>query len=243
MARSGALPSKAASKEPRKDAWKVVPQGSTKVRFSRNPPPVETRNSFSALEEGKTEDKEDGERADVRSLPTGNVVVIGDSQTRYLDRAFCDRDRQCRIRLCLPGAGIGEVCDRLDSCLDDKGIKPIVCLSAGGNDLGKVRSEKLLESFMQALGKVRDRGGVPVVCSILPRRGVGREWLSRAIAMNCRVAAHCKSNGWSFIDNWDRFFGNDVLYARDGVHLSRQGVQVLADSLESRVGALRCSFR
>ena len=79
-----------------------MPQGSTKVRFSRNPPPVETRNSFSVLEGEKTEDKEDGERADVRSLPTGNVVVIGDSQTRYLDRAFCDRDRQCIIRLCLP---------------------------------------------------------------------------------------------------------------------------------------------
>ncbi|KAG0727546.1 hypothetical protein GWK47_034467 [Chionoecetes opilio] len=32
-------------------------------------------------------------------------------------------------------------------------------------------------------------------------------WYSRAIALNCRLALHCKDNGWAFVDTWDLFFG------------------------------------
>ena len=120
-----------------------------------------------------------------------------------------------------------------------EGTKPIVCLSAGGNDIGKVGSEELLRRFKEVLGKIRDKGGIPVVCGILPRRSAGSMWHSTAIAMNCRVANHCKANGWAFVDSWDRFYGRDHLYARDGVHLSRFGVQALADSLEKEVSTLR----
>ncbi|MPD04740.1 hypothetical protein E2C01_100445 [Portunus trituberculatus] len=43
---------------------------------------------------------------------------------------------------------------------------------------------------------------------------------------------HCRRNGWAFIDNWDLFYGKDTLYARDGVHLSREGVRILTGTLE-----------
>ena len=68
-------------------------------------------------------------------------------------------------------------------------------------------------------------------------------WLSRAVAVNCRFADHCKSNGWTFIDNWDLFYGKDVLYAGDGVLLSRRGIQVLAGTLKKEFNALHCLFR
>ena len=210
---------------------------------------VETANPFSVLEDVEEEGRVEGEAqerregADGRTLPQGKVIVLGDSQVRFLDGAFCARDRQRRSRVCLPGAGIGRVSARIDTCLDENGTKPIVILSAGGNDLGKVRSEELLGKFRLALDKIRSKGGVPVVCGVLPRRGVGVEWLSRALAINCRLAAHCKSNGWSFIDTWDLFYGKDALYARDGVHLSRQGVRVLAGTLEDEVNALQRLFR
>lgn len=116
-------------------------------------------------------------------------------------------------------------------------------LSAEGNGLGKVRREKLFRKFRQALDKIRDNGGIPVVCGVLPRRGVGAKWLSRAITMNLRLANHCKSNGWTFIENWDPFYGKDILYARDGVHLSHKGVRVLAGTLEREVTALQRSSR
>ena len=37
--------------------------------------------------------------------------------------------------MCLPGAGFGKVFDSVDTCLENEGITPIVCLSVGGNDI------------------------------------------------------------------------------------------------------------
>ncbi|MPC61324.1 hypothetical protein E2C01_055394 [Portunus trituberculatus] len=62
-------------------------------------------------------------------------------------------------------------------------------------------------------------------------------WLGTA-----RLADHCKSNGWEFIDNWDLFYRKDTLYARDGLHSSRQGVRGLAGTLEGDLNALRRIF-
>ena len=89
---------------------------------------------------------------------------------RHLDSAFVARDREARSRVCLPGAGIERVSARIDTCLDENGTKPILILSAGGNGLGKVRSEELLGKSRLALDKIRSKGGIPVVCSVLPRR-------------------------------------------------------------------------
>ena len=160
-----------------------------------------------------------------------------------MDRAFCARDRKRRTRVCFPGAGIGHVAERLDRVLSGEGTNPVVCLSVGGNDIGKVRSEELFKRYREALGKIRDRGGIPIVCGVLPRRGVGREWLSRAIAINCRLEKHCANNGWAFIDDGQRFYGNDYLYCRDGVHLSREGVKTLSASLEREIVTPKGGFR
>ena len=141
--------------------------------------------------------------------------------------------------MCFPGAGIGDVSVRVEECMAGEGVKPVVCLHMGGNDVGRLGSEELLRRFREALGRIRDKGGIPVVSGVLPRRRVGGMWHSRAIAVNCRLASHCRANGWAFINNWDRFYGRDHLYSRDGVHLSRAGVQLLADSLERGVGTLQ----
>ena len=231
-----------------KEEWAVVCRGAKRRKVLTAPrQEVETKNPFSVLE-GEAEEEVDvagGEegRPDAPTLVGGNVLVLGDSQVRHLDSAFCAKDRRKRFRVCLPGAGIGKVADRIDTCLENGGTKPIVFLSAGGNDLGKVRSEALIGRFREALDRIRDKGAIPVVCGVLPRRGVGSEWLSRAIALNRRLANHCKSQGWSFIDNWDLFYGKDTLYARDGVHLSRQGVRVMAGTLERELSALQRFFR
>lgn len=54
--------------------------------------------------------------------------------------------------------------------------------------------------FRQGLDKIRDKGEVPVVCGALPGRGAGAEWLSVTITGNRRLADHCNSNGWTFIE-------------------------------------------
>ena len=171
-------------------------------------------------------------RVDVSSLPMGKVLVIGDSQVRHLGGVFCSRDSKRRTAVCFPGVGIGYLSDKLRECVRGEGDKPVICLSAGGNDVERTGSVELLRCFKEALGRIRDKGGVPVVCGIIPRRRVDDVWLSRALAVNSMLADHCKANRWTFVDNWDCFYGKEHLYARDGVHLSKKGVQEFADSLE-----------
>ena len=213
------------------DGWKQVAGRKKKKGKATFPvtPVTQTRNSFSGLEDqcsgniGKTEET---------TLSKGKVVVVGDSQVRGLGRLFCVRDARRRMCVCLPGAGVRDVAERLEGVLGGEGVAPTVCISAGGNDIGKVRPEELLRRYRQALERVRELGGTPVLCGILPRRGAGVRWWSEATALNSRLADHCRRNGWLFVDNWSYFYGKDHLYSRDGVHLSEMGTGALAWSLQ-----------
>mgnify|MGYP003334593745 FL=1 len=115
----------------------------------------------------------------------------------------------------------------------------MVCLSVGGNDVGKVGIVELFRRFRETLGLIRDRGGVPVVCGVLPRMRKSDEWLSRAMGLNRELALHCERNGWIYVNTWDSFYNMDHLYARDGVHLNFKGVKVLSDSLERALSHLQ----
>ena len=126
--------------------------------------------------------------------------------------------------MCFPGAGIGDVSDRLEACMAGGWTKIIVYLSVVGNDIGRVDSEELFRRIREALGKVRERGGFPVVCEVLPRQAVGGMWQSRAIALNFQLTEHCKADGWASIDNWDSFCDQDHHYLSDGVHPSQRGI-------------------
>ena len=117
---------------------------------------METRNALNVLEEEEMStfatglDKKKKERANTGSLLQGRVIVLGDSQVKHLDSAFCARDRKCKTRVCQPGAGIDRVAAGLDTCLGDDGTKPIVVLSAGGMTF--VRSE--LRSFLGSFNRL-----------------------------------------------------------------------------------------
>ena len=222
---------------PPAEAWNVVASrgrrrpGRREVTSCVSTVP-ETRNSFSALEDQCSRDNNKEVSAGDSTRPAGKCVVVGDSQVRGLGRLFCARDSERRMCACLPGAGVGDLVERLDGVLRGEGVAPIVCISAGGNDIGTGSSEELLRRYRQALGRVRDLGGTPVLCGILPRKFAGAGWWSEAAAVNSRLADHCRRNGWLFVDNWNYFFGKDYLYNSDGVHLSRRGTGALAWSLQ-----------
>lgn len=227
-------------REGNRGAWKVVNKGATKFTLKRQDRNVgiPVGNTFEALGdecEGGEEPVEVG-RVDSGGAKDRGILVVGDSQVRYLGKALTTKVRRLE---CLPGAGIGRVMDRVEDILPGNGAKTVVCLSVGGNDVGRVRSEKLLIQFKEAIEKIRTKGGVSVICSILPRRGASREWMSRAIGINGRLDSYCKELEIPFIDNWHRFYGRDDAYARDGVHLSRKGVSVLGRTIDRVVAGFR----
>ena len=178
-------------KEP-EERWRVFAGRRKGKAVSPVPSVTETRNSFSVLGD---QCSRDSEKTDETTLSSGKVVVAGDSQVRGLGRVFCARDARRRMCVCLPGAGVSDVDERLEGVFAGEGVIPVVCLSAGGNDIGRVRPEELLRRYRQALGRVRDLGGIPVLCGILPRRSAGARWWSDAAALNSHLADHCRRNG------------------------------------------------
>lgn len=74
-------------------------------------------------------------------------------------------------------------------------------LSTGGNDPGKVTSEKLFRKYRQSLDKIIEQEEILVVGCVLLERGVCREWLSRPATLNSRLVSHCKNSVYIFIDN------------------------------------------
>ena len=60
-------------------------------------------------------------------------------------------------------------------------------------------------------------------------------WLSHALGLNERLRRMCGENGVGFMDEWSSFYGRQELYARDGVHFSKKGVQELSEYLERAV--------
>ena len=138
--------------------------------------------------------------------------------------------------MCMPGAGVKAVSEEVQKRVGGMEREGVVVLHVGGNDVRAGGSEELVARFREMLGKIRESGRRCVVSGILPRVYVSREWLSRTIGVNDRVKGMCKDVGVSFVDVWDRFYGRRDLYARDGVHLSRKGVDVLSGCLEGGVG-------
>ena len=68
--------------------------------------PVETMKLFSSLAEKvglELAGKERKGSVDAGSLSQGRLFVLGHSQVRHLDCAFCAKDSKRRTRVCLPG--------------------------------------------------------------------------------------------------------------------------------------------
>ena len=118
------------------------------------------------------------------------------------------------------------------------GKYPVVVTHVGVNDIGRRRSRELVQKYQELLQCLKDTGRRCVVSGVLPRMGVGWEWTDSAREVNMIVGALCESIGIKFLDGWDNFYGRRHLYARDGLHLSREGVEMLSKLLEGAVEGL-----
>ncbi|MPC71238.1 hypothetical protein E2C01_065510 [Portunus trituberculatus] len=127
------------------EEWRLMSTGVENRKVLRALQRVETTNFFAVLEDVEEErEKAGGDEMRMAddSLPAGKIMVVGDSRVRHLDSAFCAEDRKRSTRVCLPGAGSERISAQVDKRLAD-GTKPTVFLSAGANDLCKIRSEEL----------------------------------------------------------------------------------------------------
>ena len=73
------------------------------------------------------------------------VLVLGDFRIKYLDETFCEANRERRMTCCLPGTGVQDMIERYKRVVERTGKKALVVVHMGMNDVGRIRSEELVE--------------------------------------------------------------------------------------------------
>lgn len=207
--------------------WKVAKGRGNNLVLKRERPPVTTQNRFSCLQTQKSEQL--NPKVDASNK---EVIVVGSSRVRHMGKEFGMKNPKRRTAFCFPGAKVRDIADRVGGLIEGRSEGTTVFTVVGSNDIGTLHSEETYKAYKDLVKKLKESRCRGVVTSILPRISADDEWSSRALSLNCRVAKLCESEGVVFLDLWDRFWGRDELYGRDGLHFSYKGVQTLSNSFE-----------
>ena len=84
-------------------------------------------------------------------------------------------NRERRMTYCLLGAGVQDVVERYGRVVEGTGKEALMVVYVGVNNVGRVRSEELMDRYRKLLREVNESGRRCIVSRVLPRQGV-RGW-------------------------------------------------------------------
>jgi len=125
-----------------------------------DPPGVSHGDQVTGTESGSVAQK--GKRG------TRRAIVVGDAIVRGTDRRFCGRERDSRMVVCLPGAGVLDVSERVGSILKGAGNQTDVIVHIGANDVGRKSREVLREQFRELGSRLKSRASRVAISGLLP---------------------------------------------------------------------------
>jgi lysophospholipase L1-like esterase len=113
-----------------------------------------------------------------------------------------------------------------------------VVVHVGSNDIRRASSEHLKIDLKKVILALRDSKKGPIISGPVPSLGRGCERFSRLLASHIWLKYYCSSTGVTFIDNFDTFWKQKILYRNDGVHPNLLGSSVHAfqDCVETMTG-------
>ena len=221
------------------DRWVTVRKGKRQVLES-TPVAVPLDNKYSCLstvggdslpgesDSGQASGTVDGPVAQKGRDRRRRTIVIGDSIVRGTDRRFCGADRESRMVVCLPGARVRDISDRIQGILKWEGEEPEVVVHIGTNDIGRKGEEVLKQEYRELGRQFRRRTTKVIISGLLP---VPRDSESRNGSrwrMNAWLRDWCRGQGFKFLDHWDLFWGRGDLFKKDRLHLNPRGTNILA---------------
>jgi hypothetical protein len=93
-----------------------------------------------------------------------------------------------------------------------------VVVHVGSNDIKRASSEHLKVDFKELILALKDSIKRPIISGPVPSLGRGCERFSRLLALYIWLKDNCSSVGVTFIDNFDTFWKQKILYRNDRVH-------------------------
>ena len=187
--------------------------------------PIETQNSFSPL-------------ADLVDEPEDSIIV-GDSMIRHQLEEFCGRAPKRRKRYCYPGAKIDDITKALEDITEKEKHDSLYIVHVGTNDVKNTNSEELLEKYKRLIGTLKEKRSKFMVSSILPRIGAEKQFYNKAFSTNDRLKSLCSKENVEFINLWNHFYDQQILFNHDGLHLNPVGSARLGRLLSDAVEAHR----
>ena len=227
--------------------WVTIRKGKSQ-EIENTPVAVPLSNKYSCLStvgggslpggssSGRASSTESGPVAQKGKDRRRKAVVIGDSTVRGLDRRFCGGSRETRMVVCLPGAGIRDVADRIQDILKWEGEEPEVVVHTGSADIGRKREGVIKREYRELGRELRRRHAKVVISALLPvpqddESRNGMRW-----RMNAWLRDWSRGQGFRFLDHWDLFRGRCDLYRKDGMHLNPRGTNILAGRFAKATG-------
>ena len=187
--------------------------------------PIETQNSFSPL-------------ADLVDEPEDSIIV-GDSMIRHQLEEFCGRAPKRRKRYCYPGAKIDDITKVLEDITEKEKHDSLYIVHMGTNDVKNTNSEELLEKYKRLIGTLKEKRSKFIVSGILPRIGAENQFYNKAFSTNDLLKSLCSKENVEFINLWNHFYAQQILFNHDGLHLNPVGSARLGRLLSDAVEAHR----
>ena len=178
---------------------------------------------------GKVSNQGDGKRrsyseAVIEGALRTERVFMGDSILRKTDRTLSKGED---VVVCLPGARIEHVTERVENVLGD----------------GTTRIVKRYRELVETLKKtIVDQ---IILSGILPvMRGRGTTFRNcKRMAINGLLEQMCEEEGVGFVDLWGYFVRKENMFMRDELHLSGKGAAVFSEHLlRSMNNGTGCNF-
>ena len=83
---------------------------------------------------------------------------------------------------------------------------------------GGLVSGNLEVYFKELILALKDSKKRPIISGPVPSLDLGCQRFSRLLALHIWLKDDCSSAGFTFIDNFDTFWKQKILYRNDGVH-------------------------
>ncbi|XP_072891840.1 uncharacterized protein [Hemitrygon akajei] len=169
------------------------------------------------------------------AIPEGgvnrNVVVIGDSIVRGIDRVLCNRERESRRLCCQPGARVKDISSGLERNLQWEGEDPVGLIHIGTNDIDRTRKKVLLQEYEQLGVKLKNRTSGVIISGLLPEPRANLARLNKIRELNAWLKDWCGRSGFCFLGHWHQYWDRRELFRRDGLHLNQAGISVLVNHI------------
>ena len=160
-------------------------------------------------------------------------VFMGDSILRKTDKTL---NKGEDVVVCLPGARIEHVTDRVENVLGH-GQGGSILVHVGTNNADMEGTTRIVQRYRQLVGKLKKTRVEQIILSgILPVIG-GRGATYRnckRMAINALVEQMCEGEG--FVDLWGYFVGKEDMYVRDGSIVNKRNeLNIMVEDIDPHI--------